>query len=344
MWGSSAARISSMPADIVCDNACYSFFAAYRLGLALFLYHAIQALILVGVTEADDSRASLQNGFWSLKPFVLLGIAIGCFFIPYWLVAKMFWPILIAGILFMVVQGVLLVDLSFSWAEGILEGAERGKTIFKLLMIGLTISFLAIAVITVAVVFWKFDRSLERGLVIANSLLIVVMSVCSVLPSVQDATPSAGIFQSSLLGIYSLFVLVSAYIDDPSRSGTKSPIFDIIVTVVNVVFAYLAIAQVSFSIGSNLARLGPSSKGTFDTSDEAAGRYNYSLFHVNFALAALFTVLYITFWQGIDLSTGKVKIVESAVGYWSRVLASWGVGGLYIWSLYAPIVLDSRSF
>jgi hypothetical protein len=274
-----------------------------------------------------------------VKPFILLGIAIGCFFIPHWLIVHMFWPTLIAGILFMIIQGVLLVDLSFTWAEMLLEGASRGKSILKILMIVLTLSFLAIAIATIVLVFWQFDRSLERGLVIVNALLIIVMSICSVLPSVQDATPSAGVFQSSLLGVYSLFVLVSAYIgsNDSSTLGYA-------VAAVNVIFAFFAIAQISFSVGSNLARLGPSSKGAFDTSDEAAGRYNYSLFHLNFALAATFTVLYVTCWQGIDLSTGKVKVVESAIGYWSRVFASWGVGGLYIWSLYAPIVLESRSF
>lgn len=351
IWGDSVARISSLPPEAGCDSRCYNFYTAYRLGYALVLYHLIQAAMLIGVSNSDDGRAIIQERFWIFKPFILLSLAGASFFVPYWVIDYMFWPTFICGVLFLLIQAVLLVDLSFDWAEELLTGAEKGKPVHKLTLIGSTLILSVSAIAVIGCVYWYFDRNLERGLATMNALLIIAITACPMLPSVREAIPSAGIFQSSLLGLYSLFVLMSAFTSDPDRTKDGSsisvayPIISKVIACANVMYTFMAVAQTTFSSGSSIARFGTNtSKGVFDTSDEAAGRYNYSLFHVNFGMAAAYTILFLTFWEYIDFTGGKMKILESVAAYWVRVLASWAVNGLYMWSLFAPVILQDRSF
>ena len=37
---------------------------------------------MINVTSSRDGRAGIQNGFWAIKYLILIGIAVGAFFIP----------------------------------------------------------------------------------------------------------------------------------------------------------------------------------------------------------------------------------------------------------------------
>ncbi len=121
-----------------------------------------------------------------------------------------------------------------------------------------------------------------------------------------------------------------------------------LVSVFSVVYAFLAVAHSAFSTGNNLQRMAlPSTSegegSSLDTEDEAAGKYNYALFHLSFAMAACYTVLYVTFWQYSQMDvSGMVLIRDSSLAFWSRVVTSWIIAGLYIWSLFAPMVMEDR--
>lgn len=321
------------------------------MGLALATYHGLQALLLVGVSSTQDSRAPVQEAFWPLKLLILGGLSVAMFFLPAWFVNLMFVPTLIIGILFLMIQAVLLVDLAYSWAEGMLDKVAEGQDGYKVLLIGSTGGLAVAAAAVIVAIFVYFERELERTLISINGVLLIVMTVCSVLPMVQDANPSSGIFQSSLLGLYSLLVITSAFINDPTRPRGPDalmityPILGKLVSVFSVIYAFLAVAHSAFSTGSNLHRMMPDSeKGVplGEESDEVVGEYNYSLFHVSFMMAAFYTILYVTFWQYGLVQNGVVTIVDSSLAFWSRVVSSWLVAGVYIWSLFAPVLLEDR--
>lgn len=337
--------------EVACDVPCQRFYIVYRMGLALATYHGLQALLLVGVDNTQDPRASIQEAFWPLKLILLAGLTVAMFFLPSWFLDVMFVPTLLMGVLFLMVQAVLLVDLAYNWAESMLDKVAEGRDGFKVLLIGSTGGLAIAAAAVIISIFAYFERELERTLISVNAVLFIVMSVCSVLPMVQDATPSSGIFQSSLLGLYSLLVITSAFINDPTRPRGPDalmityPLLGKLVSVFSVVYAFLAVAHAALSTGSNLHRMVPDAEKSAslgDESDETVGEYNYSLFHVSFMMAAFYTILYVTFWQYGLVQDGKLVIIDSSLAFWSRVVSSWLVAGLYIWSLFAPIFLEDR--
>lgn len=85
--------------------------------------------------------------------------------------------------------------------------------------------------------------------------------------------------------------------------------------------------------------------------DERTGtRYNYSWFHVIFAIAAMYVAMLLTDWNIVSKHpiSGPVDpdfdvyIGRSEVAMWMRVVSGWVCILLYIWSLLAPVLLPDR--
>lgn len=320
------------------------------MGLALATYHATQALLLVGVERPNQSRAVLQESFWPLKLLLLSLLALLSFYIPRWLIDGLFYPIVVLGILFLLLQAVLLIDLAYEWGERLIEEAEGGSKACKYLLVASTLLLNIGAVFTLGLIYIYFDSSVQQTLATANAVLFMVATVCSVLPVVQDANPSASIFQSSLLSLYGIFVLLGAFISDPSRTAgptaiaTAYPVLSPLIAVLSFLYAFLSVTRAALNTGNNLHRILPPTDKDDDQSEEASGTYNYSLFHLSFLMAAFYTVLYITFWQSAATVDGALVVADSTMSFWIRIVSSWLVSIIYLWSLFAPIVLEDRDF
>ncbi|KAG6820480.1 hypothetical protein H0H93_016542 [Arthromyces matolae] len=85
--------------------------------------------------------------------------------------------------------------------------------------------------------------------------------------------------------------------------------------------------------------------------DERSGtRYNYSWFHIIFAIAAMYIAMLLTDWNVVSKhpieqtadSGSDVYIGRSEVAMWMRVVSSWVCMFLYIWSLLAPVIMPDR--
>lgn len=108
-----------VPSDLTADcSEAVGYLAVYRICFAFACFFALMAAIMIGAKSSRDPRAGIQNGFWGIKFIIVIAIAIGAFFIPngsfgtFWM-----WIGLIGGIVFILVQLVLLVDFAHSWAE-----------------------------------------------------------------------------------------------------------------------------------------------------------------------------------------------------------------------------------
>lgn len=108
-----------VPKDLTADcSEAVGYLAVYRICFAFACFFALMAAIMIGAKSSRDPRAGIQNGFWGIKFIIVIAIAIGAFFIPngsfgtFWM-----WVGLIGGIVFILVQLVLLVDFAHSWAE-----------------------------------------------------------------------------------------------------------------------------------------------------------------------------------------------------------------------------------
>jgi len=83
--------------------------------------------------------------------------------------------------------------------------------------------------------------------------------------------------------------------------------------------------------------------------DERSGtRYNYSWFHVIFAIGAMYVAMLLTDWNVVSKSVSPsdsddvVYIGRSETAMWMRVVSSWVCILLYSWSLIAPVILPDR--
>lgn len=60
----------------------FRYLAVYRICFALVCFFTLMAIITIGASSSKDPRAPIQNGFWAIKYFIVIGITIGAFFIP----------------------------------------------------------------------------------------------------------------------------------------------------------------------------------------------------------------------------------------------------------------------
>jgi len=88
-----------------------------------------------------------------------------------------------------------------------------------------------------------------------------------------------------------------------------------------------------------------------DRDDEKVGtRYNYSWFHIIFAGGAMYVAMLLTDWNVVSKNpidgpadpNQDVYIGRSEVAMWMRVVSSWVCMVLYIWSLWAPVLMPDR--
>ncbi|KAF5287564.1 hypothetical protein FQA39_LY15893 [Lamprigera yunnana] len=70
--------------------------------------------------------------------------------------------------------------------------------------------------------------------------------------------------------------------------------------------------------------------------------YNWSFFHVMFALATLYVMMTLTNWYKPNSSLGTLN--ANSASMWVKAISSWLCIGLYIWTLVAPILLPYRDF
>jgi len=79
---------------------------------------------------------------------------------------------------------------------------------------------------------------------------------------------------------------------------------------------------------------------------------NFSLFHVAFMLGAMYIQQLLTNWETITSTDGSSSgsvlqeiTVDSGVGsVWVKIVSSWLVFLLYLWSLFAPVIFPDRDF
>ncbi|XP_054011504.1 serine incorporator 1 isoform X2 [Hylaeus anthracinus] len=76
--------------------------------------------------------------------------------------------------------------------------------------------------------------------------------------------------------------------------------------------------------------------------EEDTVAYNWSFFHLMFALSTLYVMMTLTNWYqpNSDLNT----LNSNAASMWVKIISSWMCLGLYGWSLIAPAILTNRDF
>lgn len=205
--------------------------AVYRVCFAMTSFFFLFALLMINVKSSADPRAKIQNGFWMIKFMVLIGICVGAFFIPtgsflnVWMVFGM-----IGGFLFIIIQLILIVDFAHSWNERWVENYE--ETDSKMWYCGLfsfTILFymLSVAFVSVEYIFYTAGDadshcSYSKFFISFNLILCVVVSIISVTPQIQEASPRSGLLQSAVITLYTIYLTWSALTNNTDKACNPS--------------------------------------------------------------------------------------------------------------------------
>lgn len=84
----------------------------------------------------------------------------------------------------------------------------------------------------------------------------------------------------------------------------------------------------------------------FDDEQDACA-YNYSFFHLVFAVASMYVAMLLTNWDQIKAGAGggddgPLTIGRSWEAVWVKMITSWIAVLMYLWTLVAPILLPDR--
>lgn len=233
------------------DGSCYGVLAVHRICFALSLFHFFLGLLVIGVNDTRDKRASIQNGWWGPKILLWITFVIISFFIPNGFF--MFWGNYIAlfgATIFILVGLVLLVDFAHTWSEKCLEKYEYEEdNRWKYILIGSTIAMLIGTIALTGIMYGYFAGSgckLNQFLITFNLILCLIVTAISISPKVQDANPRSGLPQASMVIIYCTYVILSAVANEPDDNMcnplTRSRGTRTTTLVIGALFTFLAIS------------------------------------------------------------------------------------------------------
>ena len=76
--------------------------------------------------------------------------------------------------------------------------------------------------------------------------------------------------------------------------------------------------------------------------DSVPVTYNYSFFHLVFALASMYIAMLMTGWGNVKQDQARVDVGWTSM--WVKTGAEWTTALLYTWMLIAPALLPDRDF
>ncbi|CAD5114707.1 DgyrCDS3750 [Dimorphilus gyrociliatus] len=201
--------------------------SVYRICFALTMFFFVMSLICIKVKSTKDPRAALHNGLWFFKLLAIIGICVGAFFIKDPNFAKAWMVIgMIGAFLFILIQLVLLIDFAHSWNEswvGKFEESQNKGWYVGLLAFTIFFYAIAITVLTLCYVYYaKGDCKLHKFFISFNLILCVIVSVISILPPIQEASPHSGLLQSSLISSYVMYLTWSSMTNNTDKMCNPS--------------------------------------------------------------------------------------------------------------------------
>ena len=189
---------SIIPGTLDCASLG-SYLFVYKVCFPVTLFFFLMSLIMIQVKSSSDIRAPIQNGFWLWKYLIIIAAIIGSqwmpdnFAYPWMVVAYIF------AFVFIIIQLLLLVDFAHTWNETWLENAEsKDKSWMCGIAFFFCFNFAAIIAgnVLLYVFYTKCDsNSLNIAVITINLIFCVLVSVTSILPSIQEHNPHSGLLQ-----------------------------------------------------------------------------------------------------------------------------------------------------
>ncbi|XP_018345904.1 PREDICTED: serine incorporator 1 isoform X3 [Trachymyrmex septentrionalis] len=224
--------------------------------------------------------------------------------------------------------------------------------------------------------------ALNKFFISFNLILCVIASIVSILPNVQEHQPRSGLLQSSIVTLYVVYLTWSGIANSPDLACNpgflpgisnhdvntqknrvtfdNESIIGLIIWFSCVLYSSLRTASKSSKItmsenvlvqdngadytaveGRNPDAEDGNEAKVWDNEEEKVA-YNWSFFHLMFALATLYVMMTLTNWYKPNSSLETLNANNASM--WVKIISSWMCLALYVWSLVAPAIFTNRDF
>ena len=369
----------------VCDNLV-GYGAVYRVSVAMSSFFLFFSLITYNVHSKKQFRARLHNGLWYIKLSLLVLIIGIVFYLPNVELFNKIWMYigLTGGFMFILIQVILVIDFGHSWSVSWAEKMDTLDTKCWYFSLAFSTALVYSLSVTAAVMFYLFFTNPDDiSQCKANTFYIsfnvghcALATIISVLPRVQEETTGAGLLQSSVITIYTMYLTWNTLSSQPDSKC--NPLGAVIleydkVSGVNgqaifgalLMFALLAFACTVRASTSQLGKLGLSlsdspeylrksaeinakrrkdektSKEDGTDAEEQESEdvaYSYSFFHFVLFLASLHVMMVMTNWHSPDENVDFKKMIKNWAAVWVQMASSYICCLVYIWTLVAPLI------
>ncbi|KAJ1373622.1 hypothetical protein KIN20_036084 [Parelaphostrongylus tenuis] len=368
-------------AGLKCERAT-GFQAVYRICAALASFFFIFMIMMFGVKSSKDARSSIQNGFWFFKYLLLVGLAVGFFFIrSESLSTPLMWFGMLGGFLFILIQLILIVDFAHGLAENWVDTYEENESRWCYAgLLTFTFGCFALALTGIVLMFIFYTTgatcSLPKFFISFNMILCIGVSILSIMPFVQERMPRSGLLQSSFITMYVMYLTWAALINNPDipcnpslisifRNATHpgggdhsygTPVPAQSIASLILWFLCLLYASIRTSTNSSLGKITGGGEHSHLNDNESESKrshmvwdnetegvaYSYSFFHFMFGLASLYVMMTLTSWY--NPGNDLAHLSSNMASVWVKIVSSWLCVALYGWTLVAPALFPDREF
>ncbi|OMO65935.1 TMS membrane protein/tumor differentially expressed protein [Corchorus olitorius] len=306
-----------------------------------------------------DPRDGLHHGGWMMKIICWFILVILMFFVPNEVIGFYETISKFGSGLFLLVQVVLLLDFVHGWNDKWV-GYDEQFWYVALFVVSL-VCYLATFGFSGLLFHWFTPSGQDCGF---NTFFIVMTLILVILFALVALHPAVGgsVLPASVISLYCMYLCYSGLASEPrdyqcnglhkhsKAISTGTLTLGLFTTVLSVVYS-------AVRAGSSTTLLSPPSSPRagkpllpLDKADEQEEKeknkpvtYSYAFFHIIFSLASMYSAMLLTGWSTSVGESGKLVDVGWP-SVWVRIITGWATGGLYIWSLLAPILFPEREF
>jgi len=226
------------------------------------------------------------------------------------------------------------------------------------------------ASITLTALMYSFfsDEGCEMNtaFITVNLLAGILLCFLSLHPRVREGRPSSGLLQSSVVMLFSTYLVYSAIMSEPGskcnpfdwNKSTKlaTVIMGAIFTIVSVVYSTVRTASASSDLLGESSDVEKSpliksegddttAEARLEDDEEDETTYNYTHFHIAFAVGSMYVGMLLTNWMTLTgVHDTTVDVDHGFASFWIKIVSGWITILLYSWTLIAPVLLPDREW
>jgi hypothetical protein len=327
----------------------YGIYAAYRVCFASSVFHLLLSLALLNVKDSTNWRAAIQNGYWAFKLMLYAALLVLSYYLPPSFLATMGSLFMPGAFLFILIQMVFLIDFAYMVNESLLGWWEdNGDNRYLALLAFLTFSCFVLTIVGTSFLYaWFGSCQLNLAIISVNLILCVIVTIVSILPSVQEENYKSGLAQAAMISIYGTYLVASALSSHPDakcnpvntrqKTQTYSALLGSLFTFLALAYSAFSAATQNLNISESMPLMSEHVQASVDAGgiapssleshnigpldDEQDGvNYSYSSFHFVFMIASMYLAMLVTNW---DHPAESDQMGKSMAALWTKSISGY---------------------